>query len=110
VMLIGMKVAEEKVEKVKKVAAQPERAARLDDLSCAAHGGRESIDVGTQLRLRCDVHRNRVLEAVQDLVGRVLQARVRLVQLARRLAGELAELIAVGHVRESTKDQIGTHS
>jgi hypothetical protein len=30
VMLIGMKVAEEKVEKVKKVAAQPERAARLE--------------------------------------------------------------------------------
>jgi hypothetical protein len=30
VMPIGMKVAEEKVEKVKKVAAQPERAARLE--------------------------------------------------------------------------------
>jgi len=59
--------------------------------------------------LGVDVHRHGVLEALEDLVGGVLQAGVGLVQLAGGLGGELAELIPVGDVREGTKDEIGTH-
>src|SRR5665213_3570257 len=51
-------------------------------------------------RMSGPVHRDRVLETVQNLVGRVLQAGVGLVQLAGRLGGELAQLIAVGDVGE----------
>src|ERR1700721_324557 len=40
------------------------------------------------------------LETAQNFVRGVLQPGVRLVQLARSLARQLAQLIAVGHVRE----------
>jgi hypothetical protein len=59
--------------------------------------------------LGVDVHGDGVLEALQDLIGGVLQAGVGLVKLAGGLGGELAELIPVGDVREGTKDEIGTH-
>lgn len=50
-----------------------------------------------------------MLKADQNLVGRVLQASVRLVQLARRFRGELAELVTVFHMGKSAKNQIGAH-
>jgi hypothetical protein len=56
------------------------------------------------------IHRDGVLETVQNLIRRVLEPSVRLVQLARRLRGELTEFITVTHVRESTKDKIRAHS
>jgi hypothetical protein len=52
------------------------------------------------------VHRNRVLETVENFVRRVLQTSVRLVQLPRCLRCQLAQLIAVMHVRESSKNKI----
>ncbi len=45
----------------------------------------------------------------QDFIGRILQPRVRLVQLSGSLAGQLAELVAVGHMRECPKNQVRTH-
>lgn len=50
-----------------------------------------------------------VMEANQDFVHRVLKPSVRLVQLAGSLAGKLTKLVAVGHMRECTKNQIRTH-
>ena len=49
------------------------------------------------------------LETGQNLVSGVLQPRVGLVQLASRLARQLAELVAIGHVRKCPKNQIRTH-
>ena len=57
-------------------------------------------------RLDSFVHRNRVLEAVENFIGRVLKTGVGLVQLTGRLRGELAELVAVCHVCECSEDQI----
>jgi hypothetical protein len=52
------------------------------------------------------IHRHRILEPVEDIIGRVLQTGVGLVQLAGRLRGELTQLVAVRHVRESSKNKI----
>jgi hypothetical protein len=52
------------------------------------------------------IHRYRILEAVQDIVGRVLETGIRLVQLASRLRGQLTQLVAIRHVRESSKNKI----
>src|ERR1700722_3973517 len=52
------------------------------------------------------IHWNRVLEAVQNFIGRVLKTGVGLVQLPRRLGRKLAQFVAVVHVRESSKNQI----
>ena len=49
------------------------------------------------------------VEADEDFVGGVLQPCVRLVQLPGSFASELAELVAIGHVRECPKNQIRTH-
>jgi len=49
------------------------------------------------------------VEADEDFVGSVLQPCVRLVQLPGSFASELAELVAIGHVRECPKNQIRTH-
>jgi hypothetical protein len=59
------------------------------------------------LRLRGDWHRRTgvsVVEPDQDIVCGVLQTGVRLMQLARCLAGQLAQLVPVGHVRECPKN------
>jgi hypothetical protein len=45
----------------------------------------------------------------KDFVGCVLQTRIRLMKLARGLTGQLTKLIAVGHMRECPKNQVGTH-
>jgi hypothetical protein len=52
------------------------------------------------------IHGDSFLEPVEDLVRCVLEARVGLVQLAGRLGGELAELVTVGDVGESSKNKI----
>jgi hypothetical protein len=52
------------------------------------------------------IHRDGVLEAVENFVGRILQPRIRLVQLARSLGGQLAKLIPIRDVRKCSKDQI----
>src|ERR1700758_3689533 len=49
------------------------------------------------------------MKADQDLVCRVLKTRVGLVQLASRLARQLAELVTVGHMAQCPKNQIRTH-
>jgi hypothetical protein len=49
------------------------------------------------------------MKADQDLVRRVLQPRVGLVQLASRLARQLAELVAIGYVAQGPENQIRTH-
>ena len=51
-------------------------------------------------------HGRGVLEAIQHLIGSVLKTSVRLMQLAGRLRGELAELVAVVHVSEGSKNQV----
>jgi hypothetical protein len=56
--------------------------------------------------VRSGVHRNRILEAVQNLVRGVLQAGVRLVELTGRLGGELAELVTVVYVGKGSKNQV----
>ena len=43
------------------------------------------------------------MEAAQDFVRGVLQPGIRLVQLPGCLARQLAELVAVGHMRECPK-------
>jgi len=45
----------------------------------------------------------------QDFVRRVLQTGSGLVQLASRFTRQLAQLVAVGHMRECPKNQIRTH-
>jgi hypothetical protein len=45
----------------------------------------------------------------KDLIGRVLQACVGLMQLASRLARQLAKLVTIGHLRECPENQIRTH-
>jgi hypothetical protein len=52
------------------------------------------------------IHRNRILEPVEDVIRGVLKTGVRLVELASRLGGELTQLVAVRHVRESSKNKI----
>ena len=47
-----------------------------------------------------------VLKAVENFVGGVLQTSVGLVQLPRRLGSQLTELVAVGDVSESSKNEI----
>jgi hypothetical protein len=49
------------------------------------------------------------MKAVKNFVGGVLQPRVGLVQLASCLACQLAELVAIGYMIESPKNQIRTH-
>lgn len=49
------------------------------------------------------------MKAAQHFVCRVLQPRVRLVQLAGSLACQLAKLIPIGHVRKCPKNQIRAH-
>jgi hypothetical protein len=49
------------------------------------------------------------LEAAQNFVGGVLQPCIRLVQLTSCFAGQLTELVAIGHMRECPKNQIRTH-
>jgi hypothetical protein len=56
--------------------------------------------------LSVGVHRDGVLEAVEDFIRGVLQTGVGLVKLAGRLGGKLAELVAVGNVGESSKNKI----
>ena len=51
-------------------------------------------------------HGHGILETVEHLIGGVLEAGVGLVELARRLGGKLAQLIAVVHVSEGSKNQI----
>src|SRR5208283_5111775 len=55
------------------------------------------------------IHGDGVLEAVKHFVGGVLQAGVGLVQLARRLGGKLAELVAIGDVGECSKNKVRAH-
>src|ERR1700738_3110282 len=62
-------------------------AAMLDRLDDRRYGGGGGTGV-------------RGAETHQDLVGGVLEARIGLVQLAGGLAGQLAKLIPVGHMRE----------
>ena len=50
------------------------------------------------------------MEADEDLIRCVLQPCIRLVQLPGSLARQLAELVAIGHVRECPKNQIRTHN
>jgi hypothetical protein len=50
-------------------------------------------------RLNPFVHGDRVLETVQNFIGRVLKPRVGLMQFAGRLGGQLAQLVAVRDVR-----------
>jgi len=52
------------------------------------------------------IHGQGVLEAIKNLVGGVLQASVGLVELPGRLGGELAELVAIRDVSESSKNKI----
>src|SRR3569833_2338110 len=49
------------------------------------------------------------VEADENFVGRVQQPCVGLVQHPGSFASKLAELVAVGHVRECPKNQIRTH-
>jgi hypothetical protein len=49
------------------------------------------------------------VESAQDFIRSVLQPCVRLVQLTGCLASQLTELVAIGHMRECPKNQIGTH-
>jgi len=56
-------------------------------------------------RSRC-IHGDGVLKAVEDFVGGVLETGVGLVEFAGRLGGELAELITIGDVSESSKNKI----
>src|SRR3569833_2022567 len=51
-------------------------------------------------------HRHGVLEPVQDLIGRVLQTGVGLVQLTGGLGRQLAQLVAVLNVSQSSKDKV----
>jgi hypothetical protein len=69
------------------------RAAFLE--SDALDGRRSSLVLG-----------NGVLEPVENFVGGVLQTGVGLVELAGRLGGELAELVAVGDVSKCSKDKV----
>jgi hypothetical protein len=71
-------------------------AALFDGLDCGSRYGRESTGIGA-------------MKADQDLVRRVLQPRVGLVQHASRLARQLAELITIGHMAECPENQIRTH-
>jgi hypothetical protein len=57
-------------------------------------------------RFGLEVHRDGVLETVENLIGGVLEAGVGLMQLAGRFGGELAELIAVGDVGQCSKNEI----
>jgi hypothetical protein len=52
------------------------------------------------------LHRESVLEAVENLVGSVLEPGVWLVELAGSLGGKLAELITVADVCEGSKNKI----
>ena len=81
---------------LQRVAAKPRGLCRAAFLECYALDGRRSSRV----------HWNRVLEAVQHLIGGVRQAGVGLVQLAGRLGRQLAELVAIGNVGECSKDKI----
>ncbi len=49
------------------------------------------------------------LKTAQDFIGRVLQPRVWLVQLAGCLARQLTKLVAIGDMRKCSKNKIGTH-
>jgi len=49
------------------------------------------------------------LEAGKDLISSVLEPCIRLVQLPGCLAGQLTQLVAIGHMRECPKYQIRTH-
>ena len=55
-------------------------------------------------RLNPFVHGDSVLETVQNFIGRILQPRVRLVQFAGRLGGQLTQLVAVRNVRKCSKN------
>jgi hypothetical protein len=50
------------------------------------------------------------MKAVQNLVRGVLKPCVRLVQLPGCFAGQLAKLVAIGHMRKCPKYQIRTHN
>ena len=78
-------------------------------------GGKQ---LGSAAPFLCLNRRHRILsqrtrvggpEPDQNFVGGVLQPCVRLVQLAGCFTRQLAELVAIGHVRECPKNQIGTH-
>jgi hypothetical protein len=49
------------------------------------------------------------MKANEHIVRGVLEPGVGLMQLAGGLAGQLAELVTIGHVRECRKYQIRTH-
>jgi hypothetical protein len=49
------------------------------------------------------------MKTAEDLIRGVLQASIRLMQFAGRLARKLTKLVAVGHMRECPKNQIRAH-
>ncbi len=51
-----------------------------------------------------------LLKTAENFVGRILQPGARLVKLTRCLACQLAELVAIGHVRKCPKNKIRTHA
>jgi hypothetical protein len=55
-------------------------------------------------RLNPFVHGDSVLETVENFIGRILQPRIRLVQFAGRLGGQLAQLVAVRNVCKCSKN------
>jgi hypothetical protein len=81
---------------LKKLAAEPRGSSR------AAFLKRNTVDAGG----RSHVLGNGVLEAVENFVGGVLEAGVGLVQLAGRLGGKLAKLVAIGDVSECSKNEV----
>jgi hypothetical protein len=88
----------------KEQAARP-WAARQSGLGCATFCRDETCDavvVG-------GIHRNGVLETVQDFIGGVLEAGIGFMQFARCFGCKLTELITIVYVRKGTKDQIRAH-
>lgn len=83
----------------------PRRGVEGESLGC---GGAAARARGLRRRA-LHAHRNAFAETVQHLVRCVLQPRVRPVQLARRLARQLTQLIPVVHVGQCAENKIGSH-
>ncbi len=97
----GRKAARNRIESVVprngvRLGPQSGRAAPLDRLDSRRRYRRQGSRIGG-------------VEANKNLIGRVLQAAVRLVQLPGGLASQLTKLVAVGHMRKCPKNKIGTH-
>jgi len=71
-----------------------------------ASGGATPLDLLSRWRLfrRCVSPWVGGLKPAQDFVGGVLQPCIRLVKLTGRLASQLTELVAVGHMRKCPKN------